>query len=70
MVDLVPLLYLDFGFLEQKMRATGLPNTIGDLQMYRKEIIGESLIIIDIDIINSFKMPINKLNKPEQTTYS
>lgn len=41
MVHLLPILYLDFGFLEQKLRATGLPNTIGDLQTYRTEIIGK-----------------------------
>lgn len=31
-------LYLDFGFLEQKMRLTLLPNTVGDLIRFEKEI--------------------------------
>lgn len=35
-----PAIFLDFGFLEQKLRATGLPNTIGDLKLYRQLITG------------------------------
>lgn len=35
-----PKLFLDFGFLEQKLRATGLPNTLGDLKMFQNEITG------------------------------
>lgn len=31
-------LYLDFGFLEQKMRITKLPNTVGDLIRFENEI--------------------------------
>lgn len=31
-------LYLDFGFLEQKMRITKLPNTVGDLSRFVNEI--------------------------------
>lgn len=32
-------LYFDFGFLEQKLRYTGLTNTHGDLEAYRAEIV-------------------------------
>ncbi|CAO1379843.1 unnamed protein product [Diamesa hyperborea] len=32
-------LYLDFGFLEQKIRITKLPNTIGDLKKFKMNII-------------------------------
>lgn len=56
MVDLLPSLYLDFGFLEQKLRATGLPNTIGDLQTYRTEIVGK--LIESPEIVRS---PLNRL---------
>jgi hypothetical protein len=31
-------LYFDFGFLEQKMRFTKLPNTVGDLRRFEKQI--------------------------------
>lgn len=37
---LFPRLFLDFGFLEQKLRYTLLPNTIGDLTIFRQEIGG------------------------------
>jgi APAF-1 helical domain len=41
--ELFPLLYLDFGFLEQKLRITGLPNTLGDFKTYKHEIFGAHL---------------------------
>lgn len=37
-VDLFPKLYFDLGFLENLLRATKLPNTVGDLRKYEKEI--------------------------------
>lgn len=40
MCQLFPKLYLDFGFLEQKLRSTGLPNLLGDFTTYKYEIIG------------------------------
>lgn len=41
LTHLFPLLYFDFGFLEQKLRYTGLPNTRGDLEEYRSVIVGD-----------------------------
>lgn len=38
--DIFPKLYFDFGFLEQKLRSTGLPNLLGDLDKYKSEITG------------------------------
>ncbi|XP_053685053.1 uncharacterized protein LOC128734743 [Sabethes cyaneus] len=38
MFPLFSNLFLDFGFLEQKLRYTGLPNTVGDLRLYQKHI--------------------------------
>lgn len=40
MLDVFPKLFLDFGFLEQKLRASQTPNTVGDLVYYRSEIAG------------------------------
>lgn len=40
MLDVFPKLFLDFGFLEQKLRASQTPNTVGDLVFYRSEIAG------------------------------
>lgn len=34
------MLYFDFGFLEQKLRYSGLSNTLGDIKSYSQEIIG------------------------------
>ncbi|XP_055532053.1 uncharacterized protein LOC129722552 isoform X2 [Wyeomyia smithii] len=34
-------LFLDFGFLEQKVRYTGLPNTVGDLRLYQQYIFND-----------------------------
>lgn len=42
MTDLFDL-YLDFGFLEQKIRLTNLPNTVGDLYRFSEHIIGKDL---------------------------
>lgn len=36
--DLFPKLFTDFGFLEQKLRYTGLPNTVGDLKLFQERI--------------------------------
>ncbi|XP_021710103.1 uncharacterized protein LOC5567237 isoform X1 [Aedes aegypti] len=36
--DLFPDLFTDFGFLEQKVRYTGLPNTVGDLRLFQERI--------------------------------
>lgn len=33
-------LYLDFGFIEQKLRYTRLPNTLGDFNVYHNAIVG------------------------------
>lgn len=38
MFNLFPKLYFDFEFLEGKIRATGLPNTLGDLHIYVNQI--------------------------------
>ncbi|XP_055614088.1 uncharacterized protein LOC129760471 [Uranotaenia lowii] len=38
MNELFPVLFLDFGFLEQKLRFSGLPNTVGDLRQYQNRI--------------------------------
>lgn len=40
MFTLFPDLYFDFGFIEQKLRYTGLPNTLGDFNSYKTEIAG------------------------------
>lgn len=40
MKEIFPKLYLDFGFLEQKLRSTGLPNMLGDFAEYKDEITG------------------------------
>lgn len=40
MLSLFPDLYFDFGFVEQKLRYTGLPNTLGDFNSYKSEITG------------------------------
>lgn len=47
-------LYLDFGFLEQKMRLTKLPNTVGDLIRFSDEITGGKLEIMEFleELIN------------------
>lgn len=39
-LDLFPKLFLDFGFLGEKLRHDGFANTIGDLKFYKKEIFG------------------------------
>lgn len=41
MLSLFPDLYFDFGFVEQKLRYTGLPNTLGDFNSYKSEIAGK-----------------------------
>lgn len=51
-MDIFPLLYLDFGFLEQKLRITGLPNTIGDFKTYNSEILGPNPTVHRIELIN------------------
>lgn len=42
-VKYFPDLFLDFKFLENKMRCTSLPSTVGDLDTYRDEIIGTDI---------------------------
>lgn len=41
-LDVFARLFLNLTFLEQKIRTTGLPNTIGDLHTYREYIINKS----------------------------
>lgn len=45
-LNLFPILYLDYGFLETKLRITGLPSTLEDLSVYRHEIAGKKRIYI------------------------
>lgn len=52
--DLFPLLYYDFGFLEQKLRYTGLSNTLGDFKLYANEIKGNDEPRIPIDDLTDF----------------
>lgn len=54
MIEMFPKLFLDFGFLEQKLRATGLPNTLGDLKIFEKEIIGKRFITFFLSFLVLF----------------
>ena len=48
-------LFFDLGFLEQKLRITGLPNILGDFARYRDDITGGDIHkIILLDQLSAF----------------
>lgn len=61
--ELFPMLYYDFGFLEQKLRYSGLSNTLGDFKLYHREIMGNdnTNIRIPIDDLTDFLAYIEEL---------
>lgn len=56
-----PMLYYDFGFLEQKLRYTGLSNTLGDFKLYGNEIINNGKPRIPIEELTDFLANIEEL---------
>lgn len=56
-----PMLYYDFGFLEQKLRYTGLSNTLGDFKLYGNEIMGNEQPRILIEELTDFLAYIEEL---------
>lgn len=68
MRHLFPKLYFDFGFLEQKLRYTELPNTLGDLNTYKDEIAGTDVYRKELlEELTDFLANIEAILKTEDT---
>lgn len=52
--DLFKMLYYDFGFLEQKLRYSGLSNTLGDFKYYSNEILNKNKPQEDLTELTDF----------------
>lgn len=62
MLSLFPELYFDFGFVEQKLRYTGLPNTLGDFNSYKTEIAGNDAKRVELlDALTDFLANIEEI---------